>query len=44
MINKKGIAVLAGGIDHYGNWLEDVWLLDFVRVTWTRISTAPTIS
>lgn len=43
VINKKGIAVLAGGIEQHGNWLSDVWLFDMVRLLWTRISTQPRI-
>lgn len=35
MINKKGIAVLTGGIEQKGNWLTDVWLFDFLRNIWT---------
>lgn len=43
MINKKGIAVLAGGIEDRGNWLADVWLFDFVRQLWTEVSTVPSV-
>ena len=43
IINKKGIAVLVGGTDQQGTWLTDVWLFDFVRLTWGRVSTSPAI-
>lgn len=43
MINKKGIAILAGGIDQNGTWLDDVWILDMVRLHWVRINTYPKI-
>ena len=43
VINKKAIAVLAGGIDQQGTWLTDVWLFDFVRLSWTRVTTSPSI-
>lgn len=43
MINKKGIAILAGGIDQNGTWLDDVWILDMVRLHWLRINTYPKI-
>lgn len=39
MINKKAIAILAGGIDQKGNWLSDLWIFDFVKLSWSRIST-----
>lgn len=34
---------MAGGIDEYGGWLDDVWLLDLVRFHWTRVTTTPKI-
>jgi hypothetical protein len=43
MINKKGIAILAGGIDQSGTWLDDIWILDIVRLQWIRINTYPRI-
>jgi len=43
VINKKAIAVLAGGIEEYGNWLSDIWLFDFLRLQWTYINTQPRI-
>jgi hypothetical protein len=43
VINRRGIAILAGGIDQYGGWLDDVWLLDLVRLHWTRVTTIPKI-
>jgi len=42
-INKKGVAVVAGGIDQFGRWLEDIWLFDFIRINWTRVNTSPSI-
>lgn len=43
LIAKKAVAVLAGGIDQLGRWLDDVWLLDLVRLSWTKVSTSPSI-
>ena len=43
VINKKGIAIVAGGIGQYGGWLDDVWLLDLVRLHWTKVTTTPKI-
>lgn len=43
IINKKGVAILAGGIEQNGSWLHDVWMLDFTRWCWTKVSTLPSI-
>jgi hypothetical protein len=43
IINKKGLAVLAGGIGESGDWLTDIWLLDLIRLQWTRLATTPSI-
>jgi hypothetical protein len=43
VINKRGIAVLAGGIDQYGERLDDIWILDLVRLNWSRVNAQPTI-
>ncbi len=43
IINKKAIAILAGGINQQGNWLADVWVFDFIRLLWSKVSTEPTI-
>lgn len=43
IINKRGIAVLAGGVDQYGERLTDIWILDLMRLNWSRVSTQPKI-
>jgi hypothetical protein len=43
VVNKKGYAILAGGIEESGNWIDDVWLFDLVRLHWSRVNTNPRI-
>lgn len=43
VVNKRGIAVLAGGIDQSGERLTDIWILDLIRMDWSRVSTQPRV-
>ena len=43
VLNKKGIAILVGGVDQWGQFLSDVWLLDLVRLQWRRVNSQPKI-
>jgi hypothetical protein len=43
IIKSRAIAVLAGGIEQYGNRLTDIWLFDLIRLSWIRVVTQPRI-
>jgi hypothetical protein len=43
VVNRKGIAVIIGGMDKYGRDLKDIWILDLIRLHWIKLNTQPKV-